>query len=70
VEHLLIKKNVSQWGNFDAEENKVQLTEEENGQYDLYNFAATNTISHGGQVYVLEEDQMPDGEDIIAMYRF
>jgi len=70
VEHLLIKKNVSQWGDFNAEENKVHLLEEGNGQYDLYNFAATNTISNGGQVYVLEEDQMPDGEDIIAMYRF
>lgn len=70
VEHLLIKKNVSQWGDFNAEENKVHLAEEGNGQYDLYNFAATNTISNGGQVYVLEEDQMPDGEDIIAMYRF
>jgi len=67
---LLIKKNVSQWGDFNAEENKVHLAEEGNGQYDLYNFAAANTISNGGQVYVLEEDQMPDGEDIIAMYRF
>jgi len=73
VENLLIKKNVSQLGKFDAEENKVHLAEEGNGQYeqfDLYNFAAIKTISNGGQVYVLEEEQMPDGEDVIAMYRF
>jgi hypothetical protein len=70
---LLIKKNVYQYGTFDAEENKVHLAAEENGQKgicDLYNFAAINTITNGGQVYVLDEEQIPDGEDIIAMYRF
>jgi hypothetical protein len=40
------------------------------GEYDLYNFAAINTIANGGQVYVLDENQMPDGEDVVAMYRF
>ena len=73
VENLLIKKNVSQSGKFDAEENKVHLADEGNGQYgqyDLYNLAAIKTISNGGQVYVLEEEQMPDGEDVIAIYRF
>lgn len=73
VENLLLKKNVSQYGRFDAEENKVQLVNKGNGEkgiYDLYNFAAISTIANGGQVYVLDEDQMPDGEDIIAMYRF
>ncbi len=73
VENLLIKKNVYQYGTFDAEENKVHLAAEENGQKgicDLYNFAAINTITNGGQVYVLDEEQIPDGEDIIAMYRF
>jgi len=73
IENLLIKKNISQYGTFDVEENKVQIAEEENGQhsqYDLYNFAAIHTVSNGGQVYVLEEDEMPDGKDIIGMYRF
>jgi len=73
IENLLIKKNISQYGIFDAVENKVYLNGEGNvkhGQYDLYNFAAINTISNGGEVYVLEEEQMPDGENVIAMYRF
>jgi hypothetical protein len=73
VENLLIKKNVYQYGTFDVEENKVQLAAEEHNQkgtYDLYNFAAINTIKNGGQVYVLDEEKMPDGQDIIAMYRF
>ncbi len=73
VENLLIKKNISQYGIFDAEENKVQIVEQGNekqAEYDLYNFAAINAIANGGQVYVLEEEQMPDGEDVIAMYRF
>lgn len=73
VEHLLIKKNAFQLGKFDAEDNRVYLVEEGNGkfgQYDLYNFAAISTISNGGQVYVLEEEEIPDGEDIVAIYRF
>jgi hypothetical protein len=73
VENLLIKKNVYQYGTFDVEENNVQLAAEEHdqkGTYDLYNFAAINTIKNGGQVYVLDEEKMPDGQDIIAMYRF
>lgn len=73
VENLLVKQNASQFGDFDAEENKVNLAEEgnvQNNQYDLYNFAVMYTISNGGQVYVLDEEQMPDGEDMIAMYRF
>lgn len=75
VENLLIKKNIFQYGFFDPEENKAYLLEDndndaEQERYDLYNFAAIKTISNGGQVYVLEEDLMPDGEDIIGMYRF
>lgn len=70
VEQLLIKNNVTQFGNFDPEENHVYLAEDGNGQYDLYNFAAIKTISNGGQVYVLDDEHMPDGESIIALYRF
>lgn len=70
VEQLIIKKNAFQVGYFDPEENRVYLAKEGNEQYDLCNFAAIKTISNGGQVYVLNEESMPDGEDIIAFYRF
>lgn len=70
VEQLLIKNSVSQEGNFDPEENRVYLNGKEGKHYDLYNFAAIKTITNGGQVYVLEEKNMPDQKDIIAFYRF
>lgn len=72
VEQLFIKNNISRNGSFDPENNKVSFSDsdEENGQYDLYNFAAIKTISNGGQVFVLNEESIPDGEDIIAFYRF
>jgi hypothetical protein len=70
VEQLLIKNNITQFGNFDPEENRVYLAEEGKGQYDLYNFAAIKTISNGGKVYVLDDEHMPDGENIVALYRF
>lgn len=73
VENLLIKKHVFQFGDFDSEENKVHLEEDGRlryNQYDLYNYAAIKTLSNGGQVYVLEENEMPDGENMIAFFRF
>ena len=73
VDTLLVKKNIAQYGLFESEENKVLIAEDENEQqnnYDLYNFAAINTVSNGGQVYVLDEDKMPDSEDVVAIYRF
>lgn len=73
VEQLIIKNNVSQFGYFDVEENIAHIDEradEEKDVYDLYNFAAINTIANGGQVYILNEDKMPDNENIIAFYRF
>lgn len=75
VENLLIKKNSFQYGFFDPEENKPHLLEDkdnvsEHEYYDLYNLAAIKTISNGGQVYVLEEDMMPDSKDIIGMFRY
>ena len=70
VEQLFIKSNTSQIGYFDPEENRVYLTEEGWELCDLYNLAAIKTISNGGQVFVLDGEKMPDGEDIIAFYRF
>ncbi len=70
VEQLFIKNNTSQSGHFVPEENKVYLDDNEIDQYDLYNFAAIKTISNGGEVFVLNSEVIPDGEDIIAFYRF
>ena len=70
VEQLSIKSNTAQSGYFEPEENKVYLTEEGWKLCDLYNLAAIKTISNGGQVFVLDEEKMPDGENIIAFYRY
>jgi hypothetical protein len=70
VEQLFIKSNTSQIGYFDPEENRVYLTEEGWKLCDLYNLAAIKTISNGGKVFVLDGEKMPDGEDVIAFYRY
>ena len=70
IEQLLVKNNISQNGIFDPDENKVSIESEGEDQYNLYNFAAIRTIANGGQVYVLDEEKMPDNENIIAFYRF
>ena len=70
VEQLFIKRNTSQIGYFDPEENRVYLTEESWKLCDLYNLAAIKTISNGGKVFILDGEKMPDGEDIVAFYRY
>ncbi|NLL61330.1 MAG: hypothetical protein GX240_00875 [Candidatus Atribacteria bacterium] len=70
IEQLLVKNNVSQNGIFDPDENKVSIESEGEDHYNLYNFAAIRTIANGGQVYVLDEEKMPDNENVIAFYRF
>jgi hypothetical protein len=41
-----------------------------NKDYDLYNFAAVQTIKNGGNVYSLTKEEMPENEDILAIYRY
>jgi hypothetical protein len=41
-----------------------------NKDYDLYNYAAVETIKNGGNVFSIEKTEMPEDEDILAIYRY
>ena len=69
IDTLLIKSNKEKWGIYDLEEQEVRVLEDL-GYYDLYNYAALNTIAHGGNVYVLESEIMSEDIEIGAVYRY
>mgnify|MGYP006291779577 FL=1 len=41
-----------------------------NKDYDLYNYAAVETIKNGGTVFSIGKEEMPGKSDISAIYRY
>ncbi|MFW5873751.1 MAG: hypothetical protein ACOCVD_03640 [Bacillota bacterium] len=69
VEFLLLSNSANKNGNYDLSSDKI-IEEEPDHDFDLYNYAVLNTILNGGKVYLLSDEQMPDGSDIGAVYRY
>lgn len=69
IDTLLLNKNAEQAGVYVEDENEIKLMGN-NKDYDLYNFAAVQTIKNGGDVYSLAKEEMPEDEDILAIYRY
>jgi Bacterial archaeo-eukaryotic release factor family 7 len=70
VDSLFVAVDQELWGIFDSTKNEVLLqNSQKQDNYDLLNFAAMNTILHGGRVFALPKTRMPDGL-IAALYRF
>lgn len=69
IDTLLLNKEAERAGVYVEEENEIKLMGN-NKDYDLYNFAALQTIKNGGSVYTLNKEEMPEDEDILAIYRY
>ncbi|UII24774.1 hypothetical protein LVD15_15800 [Fulvivirga maritima] len=69
---LFIQKGQHVWGTYQQDDNKVKINATHQvGNADLLNKAAAETIKHGGKVYELEADQMPDAGSLInAVLRY
>ncbi|SHE27531.1 hypothetical protein SAMN02745784_00059 [Tissierella praeacuta DSM 18095] len=71
IETLFIADGIHQWGRFNPNNSKVVFDEEQNiGNEDLIDRAATLTVSRGGIVYVVEPDKVPDGGTVAAVLRY
>lgn len=71
VEVLFIDVNVQVWGKFEPGMEAVEVHREpEPGDEDLLDRAAIQSILHGGTVYVVEPDQMPDHSLLLAVLRY
>jgi hypothetical protein len=68
---LFITKDCERWGNFNPKTGKVALHEKpQKGNEDLLDFAALQTFLNKGDVYIVEKEQMPNGEPIAALFRY
>lgn len=71
VQDLFIQKDVSLWGTFREEENRLRIYEKKQADNDcLLNQAGIRTILKGGNAYVLEKDRMPEGRIAAAFMRY
>lgn len=71
VAHLFVAKGAHIWGTFNEMENQISM-ELDQGESDecLIDNAVEKTIMHGGEVYVLEREQMPAKSVIAAIMRY
>lgn len=67
VWHLFVAKNQHLWGHFDELNNKLTVhSKQEEGDEDLIDKAVIRTILNGGEVHILEQDEMPVRDVMIA----
>ena len=71
VETIFVPLGVQKWGHYDSENLEVLLKEEPAPEAeDLYDFAATQTLLHSGQVFAVPTEQMPGDGEIAAILRY
>ncbi len=72
VDTLMVKNHEVMWGLFDKEKNTVKPRDQQS-QFKscMLNFAAVYTLLNGGEVYLMEPDEMPEpGSRLNAIFRF
>lgn len=69
VNSLFIQENREKRGYFDQEAEKINLRNDSKS-VDLYNEAVIYTIMNGGEVYILNSEEMPKNDEIAAIYRY
>lgn len=62
------------WGTYDPETREIRLQEEQeaqgNGSEDLIDRAAVETFLHGGKVFAVEQQEVPQGYAAAAIFRY
>ncbi|MBD1912958.1 hypothetical protein [Leptolyngbya sp. FACHB-16] len=71
VEQLFVPVGVQRWGHFDPGSMELEIhNEAQPGDEDLLNAAAIQTIFHGGAVYAVEPEKVPDNTPVAAVFRY
>ncbi len=71
IEHLFLAVDHEQWGTFNPATTTLHVHREPRFQDDeLLDMAATQTLLHGGSVYVIEQAHMPDERLLAAVFRY
>jgi hypothetical protein len=71
VSVLFVNPEVELWGKFDKEKYKTILhNSKQNGDEDLVDLAATQTLLRNGTIYTLSKEKMPNENSVAALYRY
>jgi hypothetical protein len=71
VETLFVAVGEQRWGTFDPASNEVDAHESRRpADQDLVDFAAIQTLLHGGDVYATESGDVPSGTALAATFRY
>jgi hypothetical protein len=71
VDTLLLAAGQRQWGSFDPVSGELALHEDAGPRdSELFGLAAIQTIRHGGTVYTIAQQQMPDLAPLAAILRY
>lgn len=71
VDALFVAVNTQKWGNYNPETDSISLHQEpQNGDEDLLDFVAVQTLSNSGTVYAVDEDEVPGKSALAAVFRF
>jgi hypothetical protein len=74
VDSLFTARGVRIWGTYDPETREIQFQEEQeaqgNGSEDLIDRAAVQTFLHGGKVFAVEQQEVPQGYKAAAVFRY
>ena len=71
IETAFLPKDAELWGSYDPDEDTVERSDKPNISDDeLYELAARQVINNGGEVFFLEERQLPTDSKAIAVLRW
>ncbi len=71
VEQLFVPVGVQKWGCFNPDSMELTMhNEAQLGDEDLLNAAVIQTILHGGTVYAVEPEAVPDQTPVAAVFRY
>ncbi len=72
VDTLFLDRNAEIWGTYNEDKMKVDIQESQrNGNFSLMNWAARNVLNQGGNVFLVDEEQMPENSSKMnAIFRY
>jgi hypothetical protein len=71
VDALFVPAGRQRWGRYDADSTAVEIhASEEPGDQDLLDLAAVQSLSRGARVFVVDPEEIPNGNEVAAVFRF
>ena len=71
IDTLFVSEGLQVWGKFDSHQKKLEISSKmQEGDEDLLDFAAVNTILNRGTVFNMDREHIPGNEKMAAIFRF